>query len=80
MQFSKYKNHVGDLVDDKDDFVMYGSQVSTVNSSSILLASTSKFNSLCVVYIIDNNTKYYLEKRDGMRDIGRTIHIMDGIS
>ena len=37
MGFKKYKNSYGDLVDEVDDLVMYGFQVSWVMSSTIRL-------------------------------------------
>ena len=63
MRFNKFKNKYGDLVDDIEDLVMHGSQVSLANVSSVKLMSTNDFNTHSVVRKIDNHTKYSFAKR-----------------
>ena len=65
MKLNKYKNLYGDLVDDVDNCVMYGSQVSIRWSISKLVSN--KCNIPCDMYLIDNNDKYHLAKRDGTK-------------
>ena len=64
MGFSKYNNQFGNLVDDAYDLVMYGYQVSAAIASSICLVTIPKKYTPCGVYMINNNTKYFLAKRD----------------
>ena len=41
MGFRKHKNHYGDFVDDVEEFVMYGSQVSSAMASFICALGTT---------------------------------------
>ena len=50
------------MIDDVEDVVMHGSQVSSSLVSSIKLYSINELNIHCEVYNIDNYTKYYLAK------------------
>ena len=63
MGFKKHKHTYGDLVDDVDDLVMYGSQVSWAISSTIRLVTTCILVPPCHGYYITNNTKYSIAKR-----------------
>ena len=49
MGLTKYKNKYGDLVDDVDKLVMYGSQVSSVMASYICLVTIPKLSTPCGV-------------------------------
>ena len=50
MEFSKYNNQFGDLVDDADDFVIYESQVSDIIASSVCMVNIPKFCNLWCVH------------------------------
>lgn len=63
--FNKYKNKYGDLVDEVDDLVMYGSKVSWAMASSIRLVTIPKLDRACHCYCVTNNTKYSIAKRSG---------------
>ena len=81
MKFNKFKNKYGDLVDDVEDLVMHGSQVSLAHVSSVKLISRNNFNTNSGVIKIDNHTKYSIVKRDDKdRSFIVTIPIMDRIS
>ena len=56
MRFTKLKNNYGDLVDDVEDLVMHGSQVSLANVSSIKLKSINDYNTRSGVSKIDSHT------------------------
>ena len=79
MEFKKYKNNYGYLVDDLDDLVMYGSQVSWEISSTIRLVTTRTLLLPCYGYYIKNNTNYSIVKKAVKVNIGGLIHTMDGI-
>ena len=76
MEFSKYKNGYGDLVDDVDDLVTYGSRFSSVMASSICLVTIPRLQTPCIVNSITNNTKYAIAKRGSINEFWGTIHIM----
>ena len=64
MRFTKFKNNYGDLVDDVEDLVMHGSQVSLADVSSIKLKRTTDYNTCSGVSKIYNHTTYSLAKKD----------------
>ena len=47
MGFKKYKNKYGDLFDEVDDLVMYGSKVSWAMDSYICLVTIPKLDRAC---------------------------------
>ena len=63
MRFTKFRNNYGDLFDIVKDLVMYGSQASLANVSSIKLVSINDYNTSSGVSKIDNHTKYSLVHR-----------------
>ena len=54
----KDKDQFGDLIDDVDDLVMYGSQKSSAMAISICLVTIPKLSTSCGVYSIEKSTKY----------------------
>ena len=52
MELKKHKNNYGNLVDDVDDLVMYGSQVGWAMPSSMRLVTTRTLVTLCHSYCI----------------------------
>ena len=80
MGLKKHKNICGDLVDDVNYLVMYGSQVSSAIAYSIYLVTIRSLSKPCGVYSIENNTKYTIIKRGGLNEYWGIIHIMDGMS
>ena len=68
MGFKKYKNKFGDLVDEVDNLVIYGSKVSWAMASSICLVTIPKLNRACYCYCITSNTKYSIAKRVGTNE------------
>ena len=65
MRFNKYQNVYGDLVDEVDNLVIYGSQVSLEMTSSIFLFIIPKCYMPYHAYSIENNTKFSIVKRGG---------------
>ena len=63
MRLNKYKNKYGDLVDDVEDLVIHGYQVSLANVSSVNLISRNDLNRHSGVNKIDNHTQYSLAIR-----------------
>ena len=66
--FNTYKNCYGDLVDEVDELVMYGSQIIWAMSSSIHLVPIPKLSTPFHAYIIENNNKYSIAKRGDASD------------
>ena len=58
----KYKNHLCDLVDDLEDFVINGSRAISSFVSSVNMLSINEFNIHSGICKIDNHIKYYLAK------------------
>ena len=78
MEFNKYNNRYGYLFDEVEKLVMYGYQVSWEISSSAHLVIVPKLSTPYHVYIIENNTKYSIEKRSSRSEYWGLIRIIDG--